>query len=228
MRKKLLNTGKYFVGFFCLVLLHCTATAQVGVNKTNPQQALDVNGRIQIADDLAAANTEGSIKYNNTLKDLEGYTGQGWKSLTRSAGIPSNAVLLTARLSNLALQSSPATNMTFLDHNNVSIVNPIVPAGKFLLITSISIAPSNLFDFDAEQPLYNFQINFGSSILEIRGKYTDGTLYQKDAGYAPIAVVRSGVAVSMTNYQLSAAFEQFDGGVDVLITGFLVDDLNFD
>jgi len=208
-------------------LMILSTNAQVGVNNPNPEQALDVNGKVKITDD-SNDPTAGTMRYNDSESDFEGFNGVDWKSFTQARnGIPSNAQFVTGRVGGLPLQSSPSTNIIFIDHNNVALINPLVPAGKYLLITGISIAPSNLFDIDIEDPFYHFQLNLGSTILEISGKYTGGTLYQNNAGYAPIAIVRSGVSASIFNYQLVSSFEQFDGGVDVLVTGFLVDDLNF-
>ena len=63
------------------VLFSLNIFAQVGINTDTPDQALDVEGKIEIADDANTA-TEGSIRYNTTTDDFEGYDGINWFSLT--------------------------------------------------------------------------------------------------------------------------------------------------
>jgi hypothetical protein len=53
----------------------------VGIGTINPSQKLDVAGKVKVGDDTAAA-AEGSIRYNSSTHDLEGYVNGEWKSLT--------------------------------------------------------------------------------------------------------------------------------------------------
>ena len=83
-------------------------------------------------------------------------------------------------------------------------------------------------DFDIEEPLFDFQLIYGPHLKTIRGKYTGGILYEANAGYAPLAVISSNETCYFRSWQFSSSLEQFDAGVQVFVTGFLVDDLNFD
>ncbi len=47
----------------------------------NPNQKLDIAGKMKVGDDAATA-AEGAIRYNSSTKDLEGYVNGAWKSLT--------------------------------------------------------------------------------------------------------------------------------------------------
>lgn len=58
----------------------------MGIGNASPSQKLVVNGKIKIGNDAATAE-EGTIRWNNTTKDFEGFTGTGWVSLTK-AGVP--------------------------------------------------------------------------------------------------------------------------------------------
>ena len=200
-------------------------TAQVGINTTDPKQALDVNGKIQIADD-AAPETEGSIRFNPVTSDFEGYNGE-WKSFTeKAAGLPSNAQFVTARLRNVD-NNSQFNSFTFSYVNNGLAFTGAVPSGKYLLVTGIFISPSSLLDFSTQEPLYSILMEFGSTVFEARGKYTGGNMIQRDAAYAPLAVVRPSVTPRIMHLQLISSLPQLDQGVDVTITGFLVDDVDF-
>jgi FG-GAP repeat len=53
----------------------------VGINNINPNQKLDVQGKIKISDDTSPA-LKGSIRYNEATQDFEGYNGQEWLSFT--------------------------------------------------------------------------------------------------------------------------------------------------
>ena len=202
--------------------------AQVGVNNPTPEQALDVNGKIKLTDDDTTPSA-GTVRFNRTETDFEGYNGVDWQSFTKSRnGIPSNAIFVSGKASRLA-QGSTGTSVTFRDQTNTPLIDPSVPVGKFLLVTGIHISGTSLLDFDTEDPLYHIRITFGgANSLEIKGKYTGGTFYQNNGGYAPIGVVGSNGSLSITNFELAASLEQLNSGIEVLISGFLVDDLNFD
>lgn len=56
---------------------------KVGINTSKPQAALDVSGRIKLGD-TSEQPSAGSIRWNNAIKDFEGYNGTIWLSLTKS------------------------------------------------------------------------------------------------------------------------------------------------
>ena len=140
--------------------------------------------------------------------------------------MPSNAQFVTARLNNVD-DDSEYTSFTFVYINNGIAFSGPVPSDKYLLVTGIHISPSSLLDFSTQEPLYAVYMEFGSTVFEVRGKYTGGDLFQRDAAYAPIAVVRPNVTPRFANILLVSSLPKLAAGVDVTITGFLVDDVDF-
>ena len=61
---------------------HATFNGNIGVGNLSPSQRLEVNGKIKIADD-GNTPTAGTIRYNNTLQDFEGFNGTTWQSFTK-------------------------------------------------------------------------------------------------------------------------------------------------
>jgi hypothetical protein len=58
---------------------------KIGVNVSSPKQTLDINGKIKIADDTNNP-AQGSIRWNETLKDFEAYSIDGkWISMTNKS-----------------------------------------------------------------------------------------------------------------------------------------------
>ncbi len=53
----------------------------VGVGTLSPPQKLSIQGKISIADDSEAPSA-GTIRFNSSTSDFEGWTGTKWKSLT--------------------------------------------------------------------------------------------------------------------------------------------------
>lgn len=68
-------------------------TAQVGVNTDTPSQALDVAGKIQLADDDTPPE-RGTIRFNDRTNEFEGYDGTEWKvlSLDKSSDTPTGPI----------------------------------------------------------------------------------------------------------------------------------------
>jgi hypothetical protein len=68
----------------CALLMYATslfAQGNTGVGTTVPTQKLHVNGKVKIGDD-AATPSAGTIRWNATSNDFEGYNGTEWLSLT--------------------------------------------------------------------------------------------------------------------------------------------------
>jgi hypothetical protein len=64
---------------------------KVAVNHTTPLSALDINGKIKIGNDVAVAEA-GNIRWNDGAKDLEGFDGEYWYSLTGKSALNANTV----------------------------------------------------------------------------------------------------------------------------------------
>jgi len=59
-----------------------TFNGNIGVANFLPTEKLEVNGKIKIGDDVNVP-TAGTIRYNATSKDFEGFDGTTWKSFTK-------------------------------------------------------------------------------------------------------------------------------------------------
>ena len=69
--------------FLCSYFGMYAQNGMVGIGTENPVQTLDINGKMRIGNDIHAP-VEGSVRYNEVIKDFEGYNGSEWKSLTAS------------------------------------------------------------------------------------------------------------------------------------------------
>lgn len=103
--------------FLLFISTHSLAQ-NVGISTTTPSQRLDVNGKIKIGNDAAAASA-GSIRYNEAMQDFEGFNGIEWKSLTASynnaplvnnAGVAENLGYAVAIYGNYAVVGAPVNN----------------------------------------------------------------------------------------------------------------------
>lgn len=57
----------------------------IGINKNNPESALDISGEILIGGSVHPPKA-GMIRWNESLKDFEGFDGEKWRSFTQSTG----------------------------------------------------------------------------------------------------------------------------------------------
>lgn len=209
-------------------LIMISVDAQVGVNNSNPEQALDVAGKIKLTDD-ATSPTAGTMRYNNTNSAFEGHNGTQWHAFNNGSGIPTNAKMVFSNTKGMlpAVSASP-TSLVFKDEKGITVVNTTVPSGKYLLITYISLSPTSFLNFDTETPFYGIRINYSSNSQEISGKYIGGNLFSATAGYAPLGIIRANASFSIGVSLLANTLKQFSNGIDAYVVGFLVDDLKFD
>jgi hypothetical protein len=77
--KKLFFTSIVFVAVEIV-----TQAQNVGIGTTNPSEKLEVNGGIKIGTTTNTA--KGTIRWNETKNDFEGYNGAAWVSLTGGKG----------------------------------------------------------------------------------------------------------------------------------------------
>lgn len=56
---------------------------RVGINVTDPQAALDINGKLKLSNDDSAP-LPGMLRYNAETQDFEGFDGDKWQSLTKA------------------------------------------------------------------------------------------------------------------------------------------------
>ena len=75
--------NQYLILIILFLIYSNFGNAQVGINESNPNQQLDINGKIEIGNDNSTP-TEGTIRYNSQKKDFEGWNGSTWLSLTKN------------------------------------------------------------------------------------------------------------------------------------------------
>lgn len=192
--------------------------AQVGVNNANPEQALDVGGKVKIGDD-AAAPTAGTLRFDDTAEAFEGYDGTAWRSLTAGGGLPTSGAY---PISSEVFQLTPASSlsMRFLAAGVINAFTP--PAGKFFIVTHIVVGLRT--NQIAADPSYStfLSVEQGTRTLQQFPIYAiDGAAQEFTSGLAPLFVIAPGQSLRMTNQQSSA------GSVYARVQGFLVDDLNY-
>jgi FG-GAP repeat len=81
-----LNSGIRFRSGGNVTRMLLDSVGKFGIGTATPVQKLEVNGKIKLGDD-AEVPVAGTIRWNDTEKDFEGYTGTAWVSLTK-AGVP--------------------------------------------------------------------------------------------------------------------------------------------
>ena len=76
-----------FVTLLCFSYAFCQG---VGIGTTTPNQKLDVNGKLKLADDNISPS-KGTIRWNESAQDFEGFDGIQWLSLTQTNNTSSAA-----------------------------------------------------------------------------------------------------------------------------------------
>lgn len=218
-----------------LLLFLATATvfAQVGVNNTDPEQALDVEGKIKVSDD-ATTPTDGTIRYNETDGTFEGFTNGAWEVLNKSA-MADRPIPVT-----LAMFNTPSgaawEDMDLVDtHSNFFVLDLNtdgqrrgVPSGWLLVIDMIEVMSM------AKTTDEQFQVNVcGSRISQTPAAgrvnpqvYISGSAKAGNTtvgnGRAPLIVLRVGEQLVFKNESSLSN----SSGVRMIATGFLVQNLD--
>lgn len=216
-----------YIFLFCLTggLIH----AQVGVGTETPTQELDVDGKLKIAND-GRTPTAGTLRYTTVSDDFEGYDGTEWKSLTeqKSNGTPSDPVAYVGRSSPVSvgnLLASPGL-VTLQSWANTSDNFSRVPNGKFFLVTRIQVQDNNLTStFEridcgvyAQAAVNTVRSN---SLVRMVGSNRELVTLTGDQSN-PLIILRPDDRIAIYNNNVASQTT-----VNVLIHGFLVDDLDF-
>ena len=203
-----------------LFLLALSLTAQVGVNNTTPEQALDVNGKIKLTDD-ATAPSAGTLRYNDADGDFEGYNGSEWKSLTTAGAGPSNPVAYHGRTTGVA-QGNTA-DVTFTPWESGSTFT-VVPAGKYFLVTSLEYHANGLGNDDLLIKAFIYVRTSSNGI--VTSLTFDGPASSLTPRIAsrdnPLVILRPG-----DRLQLNHVITSDKNFIELRARGFLVDDLDF-
>lgn len=218
---------------FVFALFPTFLSAQVGVNNPDPEQALDVAGKVKISDD-AATPTDGTIRYNETDGTFEGFTNGEWEVLNKSVmadrPIPVTLAMFNTQPSStwedMDLVDTHGNGFTFgLNSDNQ---RRAVPAGYLLVIDMIEVMGMNR-DSDEQ-----FRVNIAGSRANetpaggrvnpqvyVSGSCKGGNV-TLGTGRAPIIVLQAGEQLVFVNDSSSSNTD----GVRMLATGFLVQDLD--
>lgn len=218
---------------FCFALCSLTATAQVGVNNNDPEQTLDVAGKVKISDD-ATAPSNGTIRYNETAGTFEGFTNGQWEVLNKSA-MADRPIPVTLAMFN----TQPSTTWEAMDYvdfhgnpnlflNNGENDRRAVPPGYLLVIDMIEVMGMarnadeqfriNMCGSRANQSPVDGRVN---PQVYISGSSKGGNV-TLGTGRAPIIVLQAGEQLVFLNNSVSSNTD----GVRMLATGFLVQDLD--
>ena len=95
----------------------------VGIGQITPVARLDVAGKIKIADDFNLP-IAGNIRYNNVLKDFEGFDGNVWISLTKNNQPKGWDVQITNEKQILTTSDATPIGTVSIDENSAFIGAP--------------------------------------------------------------------------------------------------------
>jgi hypothetical protein len=219
--------------FFVLILLLALTnalTAQVGVNTPSPSQALDVAGKIQVADDETPPE-RGTIRFNDRTSEFEGYNGTEWKvlSLDKSSDTPTGPIPYGGFSSPIAVGNNEAVNCTF-EKSAVLLGTPgpstftEVPANRYFIITHINVLDNNL---SSSEERMNVSIRAGTTFSRFSTALRyGGTNYSfppiTGSLTSPLIILRPGERIRIFN---NANISQTT--LNVAFRGFLVEDLTY-
>ena len=224
-------------------LLSLTAFAQVGVNNTSPEQALDVNGKVKVGDD-ATRPTDGTIRYNSPEGRFEGYSRGEWKTLDEKSATPDRPIPFFASVyttfQNEEYQvpewqeAHGQPRDFFLPQADPAQLraNTVVPPGYTMVVDYIHVV--GMSSTDDEQFLVQVAHTDGSArnndqrerhrdepLLYVTGSVKAGPSVLGN-GRAPLLIVGAGQQLVVRNESASSN----TGGVRVVFTGFLVQNLD--
>lgn len=213
-----------------LTLLLFTTTllqAQVGVGTDTPNQELDVDGKIKISND-GRTPTAGTIRYTTVTDDFEGYDGTEWKSLTaqKSSGTPSDPVAYVGRSSPVFVGNQLADPglVTLESWEDINDDFQRVPNGKFFLVTRIQVQDNNLTSVNEriDCAVYAQSTSVRSkTLVRMVGSNRELVTLTGDQSN-PLLILRPNDRIAIYNNNVAS-----QSTVNVLIHGFLVDELDF-
>jgi len=132
---------RYFTLLIALSIFSPTLSAQVGVNNSTPEQALDVEGKMKVSDD-ATAPSAGTIRYNDIERDFEGHDGTEWQSFTTNSMLPDG--IQAVQYFEFGLPNN--NTWTFADQGLIQDTDfsaqLTIPAGKFFVVDKVIVTPT--------------------------------------------------------------------------------------
>lgn len=120
--------------FILLYILLATLplAAQVGIGTQTPQATLDVNGTLKIGATANGVPAKGTIRWNESKNDFEGFNGEAWISLTGNSGSWGNKhpFVHEQQASSVLLQfNSQGTDVGNHLGNSMAMINNYLVAG---------------------------------------------------------------------------------------------------
>jgi len=216
-----LITMKYFIliGF---LLASFFLTAQVGIDTNNPDQKLDINGKVKIGDD-AAIPTPGTMRYNMTIDQFQGYNGTEWLSFSQQANGPLPSESIPVFSFENIIPAGNSEQVVFRDWDE-TIYNTI-PVNKMIIVTGIYPCPnaaslSNDF-YALSLNVYNSSTSSPVTGTTLRISGYDNVSQFFSGDQSPLFVVKSGQYLSAFSYGSSELT------MALSVRGFLVDDLSY-
>ena len=215
--------------------LSLTLSAQVGVNNPNPEQALDVEGKVKVGDDMTVP-TDGTIRYNDIESDFEGFANGQWASLTKSGPVGTVPIPAVVQFWSVAPGSNVVAPNRIETYGNNSIPSVgnfssiqstwTVPTGYTFVATAAYLVP-RVFTGDQTQDgawEASFALRIGgSALLQFPQTTVSGTrlggMQMIDGGRAPLLIVPEGSGFGAINDNNSGC------DVRVILHGVFVTDL---
>ncbi len=204
------------IHFIALLILTSGAWSQVGINNTNPNQALDVNGKVKIGND-GVTPTEGTLRYGTT-GDFEGYTSGGWRSFTQSSSsiIPGDIIPIIA---SSTISPNVTQDLTLYDAFTLnSYVN--IPSGKYFMVTSIVVSSNTTGTTGVHAlsigPRVSTPYPISYRSLDLKGDRATSSQTVSDP-YGFLVIIRPGEKFSIYNSNNS------NYPVDITVRGFILD-----
>lgn len=221
--------SSFFVPLAAFLASATLASAQVGVNQPTPEQTLDVNGKIKLADD-ATVPSAGTVRYNAPEADFEGYDGGAWQSFTAApaSGLPKGAVPIWGRnpadLTPSGNQTQQNIGFSYWDRqfSPSALFFDTPPGGKYVVITSIIARPVRppcsgcLMSFRMERAGSTVGSSFGSRLFFTVNSNDNRPI---TADGAPLMVLLPGETLEVENIGSTSMY--------LHLRGFLVDELNY-
>lgn len=218
------------LSLFCSILLIFTAanlSAQVGINTDDPEQALDVQGRISVADDNTPA-TEGAIRFNQSTRQFEGYDGTEWSTFDNEpqlsgGAIPTGAIPVYGETAPISANDETENFRVYYGDGSSSFLT--VPDNTYLIATWVNIRDNDINPADARiLARVGPRTSSTSFLISSRTFYISGAfpdMIWTESSLSPLVIVRPGEFFSASNSRFSEDI------VHAQFRGFLVPNLDY-
>jgi hypothetical protein len=187
---------RFFLCSLLFVAMSAVVKSQnVGIGTPNPSEKLDVNGGIKIG--ATTSTAKGTIRWNETKNDFEGYNGTAWVSLTGGKGtwgnqfnyaLPDDASEIQLKYNagngdygknlgeSLAMHNNLLVAGASIDH---SVSGETYSGNAYLLVKTVdgwkqknvfyNPTPENMESFGVSSGIHNSSIIIGASNAAVSG-----------------------------------------------------------